>query len=101
MRINSWAQSLVVSYKTRLSTEVVQKQLVNAIEKADSSASPPSREVTPKSSPSVSESAMNRDEFGKLSKAAVEEKEPPSISQQNPLVEDPWDSEQLSVTSDQ
>jgi hypothetical protein len=44
---------------------------------------------------------MNRDEFGKLSKAAVEEKEPPSISQQNPLVEDPWDSEQLSVTSDQ
>jgi Heavy metal associated domain 2 len=94
VRINMWAQSLVVSYKTNtLSTEAVQKQLVKAIEKADpSTTSPAKKTLTPIPFHSVMKPTINR-ENSKTSKAIVGEQELSSTPRPNPIVDDPWDSD--------
>jgi cation transport ATPase len=88
VRVNMWAQSLVVSYKTNtLSTEAVQKQLVTAIKKADpSTTSQPKKTLTPTSSPSVLKPASDREESSR-------EKELSSKPQQHPIVDDLWNLE--------
>lgn len=108
VRINPWAKSLVVSYKTRIiSSEVVQKHLIGAIEQADSPAPPlskesptptslPKKNPTPTSPPSVSAPAISQEKSNEASKALIEEKYLISLPQQFTPEEDPWDSDSKS-----
>lgn len=107
VRINAWAKSLVVSYKSHLiSSDAIQKHLVNAIEQADLSApflsrespipiSLPKKNLTPISSPSVSQPPINKETSHEGSQAVTEEAHSTSTSQKF-AIEDPWDADSKS-----
>jgi Heavy metal associated domain 2 len=114
-RINPWAKSLIVSYKTRaISHDVIQKHLIVVIEQAEASAPSVSQEKptatpspsvpnsaieekpTSKTSPPVSHSAIEQKTSNEAAKTIPQEEPPTSISQKFVLAEDPWDEDSKS-----